>query len=129
MNKKDLIGRIAVEANISRLQAARAVDCFVESVQSSLVKGDRVTLSGFGTFAVSHRKARMVRDPDGQIDRHYAIDVKTLVPCLRLNGRPFGVAVGQKQEPDGRWHPVAPVRFCGPGAPGPGRLPECETAR
>ena len=63
MNKKDLIGRIAVEANISRLQAARAIDCFVESVQSSLVKGDRVTLSGFGTFAVSHRKARMVRDP------------------------------------------------------------------
>ena len=63
MNKKDLVGRIAYEANITRLQAARAVECFTQAVQSSLVNGDRVTLSGFGTFAVSHRKARMVRDP------------------------------------------------------------------
>jgi DNA-binding protein HU-beta len=32
-------------------------------VQSSLIKGDRVTLVGFGTFAISHHKARLVRDP------------------------------------------------------------------
>jgi DNA-binding protein HU-beta len=32
-------------------------------VQTSLTKGDRVTLVGFGTFAISHHKARRVRVP------------------------------------------------------------------
>lgn len=65
MNKRDLVESIAGDARITRVQAARAVDAFVRSVQSSLVNGDRVTLVGFGTFAVSQRKARRVREPRG----------------------------------------------------------------
>ncbi len=65
MNKRDLVESIAGYARITRVQAARAVDAFVRSVQSSLVNGDRVTLVGFGTFAVSQRKARRVREPRG----------------------------------------------------------------
>ena len=65
MNKRDLVETIADDAQITRVQAARAVDAFVRSVQSSLVNGDRVTLMGFGTFAVSQRKARRVREPRG----------------------------------------------------------------
>ena len=63
MNKRDLVGKIAVDASLTRAQAARAVDAFLEGIQSSLVSGKRVTLSGFGTFGVSHRKARRVRNP------------------------------------------------------------------
>ena len=63
MNKKDLVGKIAADARLTRSQAARALDAFLEGIQASLVRGDRVTISGFGTFGVSHRKARRVRNP------------------------------------------------------------------
>ena len=65
MNKRDLIQSIAGDAKITQAQAAKALDAFVRRVQTSLVNGDRVTLLGFGTFAVSHRKARRVREPHG----------------------------------------------------------------
>jgi DNA-binding protein HU-beta len=67
VNKKDLVGKIASDARLTRTQATRALDAILEGIQSSLQKGDRVTISGFGTFGVSHRKARRVRNPqDGR---------------------------------------------------------------
>jgi DNA-binding protein HU-beta len=63
VNKRDLVGKIAVDARLTRAQATRALDAFLEGIQSSLANGKRVTLSGFGTFGVSHRKARHVRNP------------------------------------------------------------------
>jgi nucleoid DNA-binding protein len=63
VNKRDMVGKIAVDANITRLQAARALEATLAQIQSSLVSGDRVTFSGFGTFDVSNRKARRVRNP------------------------------------------------------------------
>jgi nucleoid DNA-binding protein len=52
-----------LDARLTRAQAARALDAFLEGIQTSLVSGHRVTLSGFGTFGISHRKARHVRNP------------------------------------------------------------------
>ncbi len=63
MNKRELVDRIAADARITKVQAGRAVDAFVQNVQGSLLRGDRVTLVGFGTFMISRRKARRVRDP------------------------------------------------------------------
>lgn len=63
MNKRDLVKRIAADAQLTQVQAARAVDSFLEAVQSTLTKGNRVTLMGFGSFVVAQHKARMVRDP------------------------------------------------------------------
>jgi DNA-binding protein HU-beta len=63
VNKRDLIKKIAGDARLTNVQAAKALDAFLESVQSSLIKGDRVTMVGFGTFAISQHKARVVRDP------------------------------------------------------------------
>ena len=63
MTKRDLVGKIAEEARLTRAQATRALEAFLEGIQSSLVRGDRVTISGFGTFGVSHRRARRVRNP------------------------------------------------------------------
>ena len=63
MNKRDLIRKMARDARLTHTEAANALDAFLETVQSSLTRGDRVTLVGFGTFLTSQRKARTVRDP------------------------------------------------------------------
>jgi DNA-binding protein HU-beta len=63
MNKKELVGKIASDASLTRAQASRALEAIVQGIQASLVRGDRVTISGFGTFGVSHRKARRIRNP------------------------------------------------------------------
>jgi DNA-binding protein HU-beta len=63
VTKKELVVKIAVEAQLTRAQAASALEAFLEGIRSSLVQGNRVTISGFGTFGVSHRKARRVRNP------------------------------------------------------------------
>jgi DNA-binding protein HU-beta len=54
---------MAFEASLTRAQATRALDALVMGIQASLVRGDRVTIAGFGTFGVLHRKARRVRNP------------------------------------------------------------------
>jgi len=63
MNKADLVDRIAGASKISKTQAATAIDTMVDAITGALKKGDRVTLSGFGTFCVSQRKARNGRNP------------------------------------------------------------------
>jgi DNA-binding protein HU-beta len=67
VNKKDLVYKIASDAQLTRAQAARALDAVIQGIQASLAEGNRVTLSGFGTFGVSHRKARRVRNPQNGI--------------------------------------------------------------
>ena len=63
MTKKELVGKIASDASITRVQASRALEAFLSGIRMSLVRGDRVTISGFGTFGVSQRKARRVKNP------------------------------------------------------------------
>ncbi len=63
MNKADLIDRIATSCNVTKAQAAGAIDTTIDSVTAALKKGDRVALIGFGTFSVSQRKARNGRNP------------------------------------------------------------------
>lgn len=63
MNKGELIAKIAKDAHITKVQANNALDAFTKSVMASLKKGERVTLTGFGTFTVSQRAARNGRNP------------------------------------------------------------------
>jgi DNA-binding protein HU-beta len=63
VNKREIVSRIALGANITRAQATRALEALLSGIQSSLARGDRVTLSGFGSFGVAHRKARCIRNP------------------------------------------------------------------
>jgi nucleoid DNA-binding protein len=63
VNRKDLIFKIATDADLTRSQAARALNACLEGIQAGLVRGDRVTISGFGTFGVLHRKPRTLRNP------------------------------------------------------------------
>jgi len=63
MNKAELIDKIAKDAGITKTQANEALDSFTNAVVTTLKKGDRVTLVGFGTFSVSERAARNGRNP------------------------------------------------------------------
>ena len=63
MNKSELIDIVAEGADITKASATRAVDSVVDGITSALVKGDQVTLVGFGTFSVKDRAARMGRNP------------------------------------------------------------------
>ena len=85
VTKKDLVGTIATDARLTRAQAARALDAVVKGIQASLVRGDRVIISGFGTFGVSKRKARRVRNPrDGCAMEIAAKRVPRFAPGLEL---------------------------------------------
>ncbi len=63
MNKGDLINAIAEETSMSKAGAEAVINAFVGSVTGALKKGEKVTVTGFGTFSVSHRAARMGRNP------------------------------------------------------------------
>lgn len=63
MNKTDLINAVADHAELSKKDAAKAVDAFVAAVTEALKKGEKVQLVGFGTFEVRERAAREGRNP------------------------------------------------------------------
>lgn len=63
MNKGELIEKIAKDAKVTKSQAADSLDSFMNAVSSTLSKGGKVTLVGFGTFSVSKRSARKGRNP------------------------------------------------------------------
>ena len=63
MTKAELIASIGKEAKISKASAEKAVNAFAASVMKALKKGDKLTLTGFGTFSVAKRRARTGRNP------------------------------------------------------------------
>ena len=63
MTKAELVAIMAKTAGGSKASADKAMVAFVGGIFESLRKGRRVTISGFGTFVVSRRAARAVRDP------------------------------------------------------------------
>jgi DNA-binding protein HU-beta len=63
MTKVDLISKVAKEAKITKVAAAKAIDGVTDSITKELKKGGRITLTGFGTFSVAKRKARTGRNP------------------------------------------------------------------
>lgn len=63
MNKAELITGMAEKAELSKKDAEKALNAFVDSVEDALVKGDKVQLVGFGSFEVRQRAARKGRNP------------------------------------------------------------------
>ncbi len=63
MTKADLIESVANKTELSRPIAERAVTAVFDDIVAALKLGDKVAISGFGTFAVSARKARTGRNP------------------------------------------------------------------
>ena len=63
VNKNELIAQVAESAEMTKTDAARAVDSVFDAITSSLKGGNEVRLTGFGTFSVSARKATTGRNP------------------------------------------------------------------
>lgn len=63
MNKQELIGAVADATGMARNDAGRAVEAVIDTISDALKRGDEVRLVGFGTFAVSTRKASVGRNP------------------------------------------------------------------
>lgn len=63
MNKTEFIEAVATSANLSKADAARAVDAMIGVISDTLNKGDAVNLTGFGSFVVRDRAARTGLNP------------------------------------------------------------------
>ncbi len=63
MNKEELISAMAKESGLTKADARKALDAFMNAVKKAVSKKDKVTLVGFGSFEVVQRKARDGRDP------------------------------------------------------------------
>ena len=63
MNKAELVASIAEKTNLTKKDAESALNAFMETVEETLAKGEKVQLVGFGTFEVRDRKAREGRNP------------------------------------------------------------------
>ena len=63
MTKAELIAQIAAKANLTKAAAERSVNAMLESIQEILAEDGKLTLTGFGTFAVEERQERPGRNP------------------------------------------------------------------
>ena len=63
MNKSELISTLSAKTEMSKKDAEKAVNSFIEIITASLAKDDKIQLVGFGTFMVKNRPARNARNP------------------------------------------------------------------
>ena len=89
MNKADLVEAVASDIGLSKADSARALESIISSITSSLQQGEKVSLTGFGTFEVKIRKAREGRNP--RTGEKISIEAKR-VPAFRA-GKELKAAV------------------------------------
>ncbi len=63
MNKAELISAMAAEAGLSKVDTKKALDAFIQCVGTSLSKGEKISLVGFGSFSVTQRSERTGINP------------------------------------------------------------------
>lgn len=63
MNKTDFVSAVAAKAGLSKKDASKAVEAFIQTVTEEIGKGEKVVFVGFGTFSVGERQARTGRNP------------------------------------------------------------------
>ena len=63
MNKTELVAAVAEKSGLTKKDAERVVNATIETISETLVKGEKVQLSGFGIFEVRERMARIGRNP------------------------------------------------------------------
>ena len=63
MNKTELISIAAEHAGMTKKDTERVISAAIDAITASLVKGEKVQLSGFGTFEAKEREARVCRNP------------------------------------------------------------------
>ena len=63
MNKTELVAAVAEKTGLTKKDAERVVTTTIETITETLVKGEKVQISGFGNFEVKAREARVGRNP------------------------------------------------------------------
>jgi DNA-binding protein HU-beta len=63
MNKKELVDVVAEKTGFTKKDVSIVTDSLFDTIKESLSTGDKVAVSGFGTYMVKLRKARMARNP------------------------------------------------------------------
>jgi DNA-binding protein HU-beta len=63
MTKKDLIEIVGKKANLTKKAARDAVQTTLNTIRDSLKRGEKVVLTGFGTFSIRSRQQRVGRNP------------------------------------------------------------------
>lgn len=63
MNKGEFVDALAERLDVSRAQAERSLGAVLEIIEAELAAGNKVALTGFGSFEVSERAARTGRNP------------------------------------------------------------------
>ena len=92
MNKSELIAAVAQSAGLTKKDTERAINAALDAITASLRSGEKVQISGFGTFEVKEREARIGRNPHTK----EAIDIPaTSVPVFKAS---YDVKVGDKIE-------------------------------
>src|SRR5579859_3066439 len=63
VTKKDLIDIVSKKANLTNKASREAVQVFLNSIRDSLKRGEKVVITGFGTFSIRKRASRPGRNP------------------------------------------------------------------
>ncbi len=63
MTKRQLVDLVSRKAHLPKRAASESVDVFLDEIGRVLAKGEKVVLSGFGTFRVIHMKGKTVKIP------------------------------------------------------------------
>jgi len=63
LNKAELVAKVAEKSGLTKKDAEKAVSAVFETIEDALVRGDKVSLVGFGTFERRERGAREGRNP------------------------------------------------------------------
>lgn len=77
MNKAELVTAMAEGSGLTKAAAEKALNALIEAVTTSMKKGERVGLVGFGSFSVASRSARTGRNP--QTGKEITIPAKKVV--------------------------------------------------
>ncbi len=92
MNKEELVQEISKKASVTQKEASEVLGALIDTIQTTVKKGKKVTLVGFGTFEPRKRAARIGRNP--QTGKELKIPAKT-VPAFSA-GKKFKTAVNGK---------------------------------
>ena len=91
MTKTDLINEVAQTTGLSKAKTGEALDAIVQTIQSALSKGEKVTLVGFGSWETQSREARKGRNPKN--GEEIAIPAKRVARFKAGSGLSAAVAV------------------------------------
>ena len=78
MNKTELIASVAQSAGLTKKDADRVISAAIDAITAALVQGEKVQISGFGTFETKEREARVGRNPHTKEEIH--------IPATRVPG-------------------------------------------